>query len=194
MSEDEILDQLDHDPENETTLAKVASLCGRLRNASSPYISDDCFKDLDFVACSLFDFIRNLKKLIKGSNLSRLKIVRYRRSFLLSGECNYGHSEREVQECNDGLKKKLVENMWPIYMFDSFGKLPSGLNRLNLMPLGRYTDCNSIIVPRTTNGGRSFEGNYCRATFRIPMPETSAQISRQCHGQHKLINAFNMTF
>uniref|UniRef100_A0A915L0Z1 Nose resistant-to-fluoxetine protein N-terminal domain-containing protein n=1 Tax=Romanomermis culicivorax TaxID=13658 RepID=A0A915L0Z1_ROMCU len=77
-------------------------------------------------------------------------------------------------------------------VFDSFGKLPSGLNRLNLMPLGRYTDCNSIIVPRTTNGGRSFEGNYCRATFRIPMPETSAQISRQCHGQHKLINALNM--
>jgi len=73
-------------------------------------------------------------------------------------------------------------------VLDSFGKVPAGLNMGNHMSLGRFSDCNSIIVPRETHGGRAFEANYCRVTFRFPLPETAAQITRQCEGVN-LVNA-----
>uniref|UniRef100_A0A915KFK9 Uncharacterized protein n=1 Tax=Romanomermis culicivorax TaxID=13658 RepID=A0A915KFK9_ROMCU len=85
--------------------------CGRLRNTSSPYISDNCFKDLDFIACSLSEFFRGWKKLYKG-------------------ECNNGHSGREAKECNTNLKKKLLKDMWPIYTnrctLQLLAKMPMG--------------------------------------------------------------------
>ncbi|CAL4067284.1 unnamed protein product [Meganyctiphanes norvegica] len=68
------------------------------------------------------------------------------------------------------------DRLWPIYLADSWGKVPDGMLSGNLMPLGMMEECTSLTVKEENEYfNTTFNGQYCFVVYGKNGPPIAEQ-------------------